>query len=214
MNLALRNKIGREEFDYQALMSALSGYASPRDRVTVLLNSGAIIRVKKGLYIFGEDYSLGPFSREVLANLIYGPSMISMEYALAYHGLIPERVEVLTSVSLGRSRNFDTPVGVFTYRQTRDISIGVELRGSEKSRFLIASPERALADTLKADRISCLRSIGEMREFLVDNKRISIESLSSLDYDLLFALADDLGSRKVKVCASLVRKLSQNTELI
>jgi len=208
MSLAIRNSIGREEFDYQALMSALSGYASPRDRVTALLNSGAVIRVKKGLYVFGKDYSRGPYSREVLANLIYGPSVISMEYALAYHGLIPERVELLTSVSLGRSRRFDTPVGVFTYRQTRNLSIGVELRGPEKSRFLIASPERALADSLKADRFSGLNSIRDIKEFLVDNKRISVQSLRSLDSDLLSTLADALGSRKVRVCASYVRQLN------
>ncbi len=209
MSLAIRNSIGREEFDYQALMSALSGYASPRDRVTALLNSGAVIRVKKGLYVFGKDYSLGPYSREVLANLIYGPSVISLDYALAYHGLIPERVEVLTSVSLGRSRQFETPVGVFTYRQTRNLSVGVDLMGPEKSRFLIASPERALADSLKADRVSGLRSIGEMKDFLVDNKRISVESLRSFDYDLLSALAHVLSSRKVRVCASYVRQLKR-----
>ena len=208
MSLAIRNSIGREEFDYQVLMSALSGYASPRDRVTALLNSGAVIRVKKGLYVFGKDYSLAPYSREVLANLVYGPSIISMEYALAYHGLIPERVEQLTSVSLGRSRRFETPVGVFSYRQTRNLSIGVELRGPERNRFLIASPERALADSLKADRKSGLRSIGEMKNYLIDNKRIPAESLSSLDSDLLTALADELGSRKVKVCASYVRQLN------
>jgi hypothetical protein len=45
MSVELRKRIGREEFDYQALMSALSNYASPRDRVTALLQSGTIIRV-------------------------------------------------------------------------------------------------------------------------------------------------------------------------
>lgn len=209
MSLAIRKYIGREEFDYQALMSALSDYASPRDKVTALLNSGAIIRVKKGLYVFGKNYSLGPYSREVLANLIYGPSVISMDYALAYHGLIPERVEVLTSVALGRARRFDTPVGMFVYRQTRNLSIGVELQGAEKSRFLMASPERALADSLKADRVSGLTSMGEMQEFLVENKRISVDVLTSLNCEILDALATALGSRKVKICAAYIRHLKK-----
>ncbi len=207
MSLAIRNSIGREEFDYQALMSTLSDYASPRDKVTALLRSGAVIRVKKGLYVFGKDYSLGPYSRELLANLIYGPSVISLEYALAFHGMIPERVDRITSVAHGRSRTFNTPVGMFSYKQTRNLSIGVELRGALKSRFLIASPERALADSLKADRVSGLNSIGEMKEFLVENKRISVESLCCLDSDLLLILADVLGSRKVKICASYVKQL-------
>lgn len=49
----------------------------------------------------------------MLANLIHGPSYISLEYALS-HGLIPERVSTVTSVALGRSRKFDTPVATFT----------------------------------------------------------------------------------------------------
>ena len=40
-----------------------------------------------------------PLSREVLANLIYGPSYISLEYGLQHYGLIPERVEIVTSVT-------------------------------------------------------------------------------------------------------------------
>ena len=60
MSVELRRQIGREEFDYQALLSALSGYASPRDRITTLLRSGVIVRVKKGLYVFGKDYRHEP----------------------------------------------------------------------------------------------------------------------------------------------------------
>ena len=80
------------EFDYLALMNALRDYRYPRDRVTKLLASGRIVRVKKGLYILGDELRGGPFSREILANLIYGPSYISLEYALSYHQMIPEWV--------------------------------------------------------------------------------------------------------------------------
>jgi hypothetical protein len=36
----------------------------------------------QGIYVFGERYRRSPFSREVLANMIYGPSYISLDYAL------------------------------------------------------------------------------------------------------------------------------------
>jgi len=113
----IRNQIQAEIFDYQTLMSVLSGLASPRDKITDLLKGDAIIRVKKGLYVFGEKYRRYPYSRELLANLIYGPSYISLDCALAFYGLIPEKVEALTSVTPGRSRRFFTPAGLFTYRQ-------------------------------------------------------------------------------------------------
>ncbi len=82
MNEPIRKMIPYEEFDYQTLLGALKGYARPRDRITALLRKGVIIRVKKGLYVFGEHERRRPYSREILANLIYGPSYISLEYAL------------------------------------------------------------------------------------------------------------------------------------
>ena len=74
--------------------------------------------MKKGLYVFGENNRQRPYSREILANLMYGPSYISLEYALQHYGLIPERVEALTSVTVGRSRNIMMPFAAhgFAYR--------------------------------------------------------------------------------------------------
>ena len=61
---------------------------------------------KKGLYIFGKSVALQPYSKEVLANLIYGPSAISLSYALSYYGLIPERVHIVTSITNNRIKTF------------------------------------------------------------------------------------------------------------
>jgi hypothetical protein len=66
---ALRGQIPQEEFDYQILMYSLRNLARPRDKISALLKSGSIIRVKKGLYIFGPALSRGPYSRELLSNL-------------------------------------------------------------------------------------------------------------------------------------------------
>jgi len=116
MDMSLRRRIGREEFDYAALMAALSGYANPHRKITTLLRDGVIVRVKKGLYVFGEEYRRRPYSRELLANLVYGPSFVSLDYALSLHGLIPERVSQVTSVTTRRGKQFSTPVGTFVYR--------------------------------------------------------------------------------------------------
>ena len=102
---SLRKIIPWEVFDYQALLAALHNYAHSRDKITDLIAKNIIIRVKKGLYIFGDSYRLKPYSREILANLIYGPSCISLEYALHNHGLIPERSVALTSVTTKRLKS-------------------------------------------------------------------------------------------------------------
>ncbi|MFH1008269.1 MAG: hypothetical protein V1800_12340, partial [Candidatus Latescibacterota bacterium] len=70
----LRSKITGEEFDYPALLDSLREYDCPRDKITSLLRQGAVVRVKKGVYVFGERYKRRPFSTEVLANMICGPS--------------------------------------------------------------------------------------------------------------------------------------------
>ena len=101
--------------DYSALMSHLQNYKAPDRKLTTLLRSSALIRVKKGLYVLGDEYRQMPVSRELLANLIFGPSYISQEYALQYYGLIPERVETITSMTNKRKKEFDTPFGRFTY---------------------------------------------------------------------------------------------------
>jgi predicted transcriptional regulator of viral defense system len=56
------------------------------------LRDGLIIPVKKGLYIAGPALNSGKPEPFLLANHILGPSYISLETALAYHGFIPERV--------------------------------------------------------------------------------------------------------------------------
>ena len=92
----LRQQIARDVFDYQQLVTCLSQFSKPRDKIRRLLASGEIVRIRKGLYAFGAPLQRAPISRELLANLIYGPSYISLDYALSYHGLIPERVETVT----------------------------------------------------------------------------------------------------------------------
>jgi hypothetical protein len=209
MRIDLRKRIERDEFDYQALISALSDYASPRDRITLLLRSEVIVRIKKGLYIFGSDYRKNPCCRELLANLIYGPSFVSLDYALGYYGLIPERAETVTSVTSGRARRFDTPAGLYTYHPSPCLSMGAELAGQADTRYLIALPERALADRIRADRQGAGRTQQEIERYLLENLRMDLNEIRSLNITLLEQLGEALRSRKVRLCAALVRNLGR-----
>ena len=102
------------ELDYQIVIDAFKNYAYPRKALSDALVRGDLVRVKKGLYV-QSGHGIPAYSREVLANMIYGPSYISFEYALAYYGLIPERVEEISSATLGKSKAFATPAGKFSY---------------------------------------------------------------------------------------------------
>ena len=206
----IQNQIQREEFDYQMLLDVLKDYGRPRDKISDLLRKGVIVRIKKGLYIFGEGYRKGPYSRELLANLIYGPSYISLDYALQYHALIPERVEALTSVTTGRSRRFETPVGLFTYRKIsvpafRFGMTRIELDG--QSAFLIAIAEKALADKLQAVRGTGIKTLRQMREYLADDLRIDESALRQLDPLHFEEIARRYRSRKIRLLAEHINRL-------
>ncbi|MDP4117468.1 MAG: hypothetical protein Q8903_15140, partial [Bacteroidota bacterium] len=82
----IRQKIEFEVFDYTQLMSLLRNYKKPKDAISLMIQKGEILRIRKGLYIFGDLWRRQVVSREVLANLIYGPSFISLEYALSFYG--------------------------------------------------------------------------------------------------------------------------------
>ena len=206
----IRKAIPQEEFDYQTLLDCLKNYARPRDKISDLLRKGSIIRIKKGLYIFGDEYRRRPFSREILGNLIYGPSYISLDYALQHYGLIPERVEAVTSVTTGRSRRFPTSVGLFTYRMipVEAFRIGMDqIEIGDGRAFLMATPAKALADKLYDVRGIAIQSQKEMSNYLETNLRIDLAALQELKPMELDAIALRYQSRKIRLLSDLVRRL-------
>lgn len=208
----MRDKIPQEEFDYQTLLVALRDYAHPRDKISDLLKKGIIIRVKKGLYVFGDGARRTPYSTEVLANLIYGPSYISLDYALQHYGLIPERVEGITSVTTGRSRRFSTPVGLFIYRMIplRAFQLGMDrIEIGDGRAFLMATPEKALADKIYEDRGTGLRTQKELDDYLERSLRIDPAALREMNPDLLEKIADRYRSHKVRALARMAKRLSR-----
>jgi predicted transcriptional regulator of viral defense system len=204
----LRQIVNREEIDYVTLKSLLQELARPRDKITSLLRSGYLVRVKKGLYVFGPDVCRGPICKEHLANLIYGPSYISFEYALSYHGLTPERVEQIGSVTSKRGKKFTTPLGVYSYTHLKPqaYSVGVsQITIDTQHNVLFASAEKALADVLAlSPNAPTLQSIDELEQFLFEDLRIERSAFYSLDSSLLAKIALSYRNSNVTFLARLL----------
>lgn len=203
----LRRRVDRDVFDYRQLMDGLGEYSKPRDKIGALLASGAIIRIKKGLYVFGDAWRRGPISRELLANLIYGPSCVSLEYALSHHGLIPEQVAAVTSVTTGKARRFETPFGLFTYRPVppAPYALGLTLAEAGRDRFLIATPEKALADFAWADRRFRPSGAEDCAAYLQDDLRIAPEGLAALNVRTFDEIARCYGTSRLVLLAAYLR---------
>ena len=171
----LRNSVLTEEFDYNFLRHVLNEYKNPRVKINDLLKKEKIIRVKKGLYVFGPELAREPYSKETLANLIYGPSYISLEYALSFYGLIPERVETVTSVTNKRNKFFKTPIGVFSYRYINPsiYAYGITLYEMDKYHsILMATKEKALSDMLYfTDKMT---EQVQLENYLIENLRLEL----------------------------------------
>lgn len=173
---------------YNIVAESLTDYNSPKDKVSRMQQQGQLIRLKKGLFVVAPGVSNKTLSMELIANHLYGPSYVSFESALAYYGLIPERVHLMRSVTLKRGRNFSTPLGEFEYLTMLApyYSIGIKqlVFGKEYS-FLIATPEKALADLIITTSGLRIQSAKAMREYLYEDLRLEFDEHENWDSDIL-----------------------------
>ena len=111
---------------------------------------GLIIKLKKGIYQLNDaDRKLNP-GIEFIANQLYGPSYVSLEFALQAYGLIPEAVFELTSVTTKKTMRIRNKRGNFTYQHIKPQAFrGFKQRkGPSGFTHFIAEPEKAVVDFL------------------------------------------------------------------
>jgi len=211
MDIQTRKAIPYEEADTATLRQALSHYSSPDDKIGDMVRNGELIRVRKGLYAVSSGYRQSPLSLEILANTLYGPSYLSLEYALSWYGMIPERVSELTSVCLGRSRKFSTEVGNFSYCSIKKAAYteGYDLTTIPDGRsYLMATREKALVDLVENRRNVPIRSRKEMRARLIEDLRMDEFALLELNVERAARYASCYGSAKTKLLVSFLMHLN------
>lgn len=167
----------------EVLDEVLSGYLRPNDKVSEWLREGALQPLRRGLYLAGPSLRTSPACLPLLANHLYGPSYVSLDFALAFHGLIPEGVAEVTSVTPKPSRRLTNSLGRFSYHHLPlpYYAISQQLgEGPDGLRFLIASPTKALCDRLVLSRQLPLLSRVAMRQWLLEDLRLDPDLLSQL----------------------------------
>ena len=195
--------IRHQPFDYQALKDLLSDYNYPRNKISRLIGQGEIIALKSGLYVLSELFGRSP-APELVANLLYGPSYVSLDYALARYGLIPEQVFAVTSVCTGRKKQFDTAIGSFSYQQVKAsyYSLAYLRQETDDASYLIATPEKALCDKLYlAGRLPDLKALEIL---LYEDLRIDESGLAELNIKLIHPLAKASGSQNLRLLMELL----------
>lgn len=181
---------GMVPFSHGTLLPLLKDYRRPNDKIAEWLRQGVLLSVKRGLYVRNEAGRTPCLP--LVANRLYGPSCVSLDYALGWHGLIPERTHELTSVCTGRGRIVHNVFGRFSYTRlpTQVYPYGiVQASVSAQETFLIASPAKALCDkVMLTPRLRVTSRIG-MRRYLLEDLRIDANDLSGLDLQVVRAYA-------------------------
>lgn len=169
---------------HHLMASLLKEYSQPNDKIHYLIKDGILQQIKRGLYIAGPRITSSKPDPFLLANHLLGPSYVSLESALSYHGLIPEKVFEITSVTIKAKRRFSTPLGVYSYTRLSLPYYSYGIRSVEVDRhhrFLIASPEKALFDKIITTAGIEFRSKTSTLSYLENDLRIDIGMLKTLD---------------------------------
>lgn len=131
--------------------STFSGYSENQEVLRIQVNKWQkkqyLIKLKKGLYVFSEKYRKTEINKEFIANFLVNPSYISLEYALNFYSLIPERVFTVTSITTKKTQSYNNSFGFFSYRSTKkELFSGYEFIKIQNYNILIALKEKALID--------------------------------------------------------------------
>lgn len=181
-------QLGVIPFNISVLRSLFSSYNFPNDKIQALENEGKLIRLKKGMYVVSPDVSGELLSSELIANHLYGPSYVSMESALRYYGLIPEKVFNVRSATTNRSRKFGNSIAAFQYVSVREdyYSIGINQKMVDnKYTFLLASPEKALCDLIVTTPHINFQSVKAVETFLEDDLRLDMPAFLAMDKGII-----------------------------
>ncbi len=176
------------------ILELLREYNRPNDKISELIKSGELISVKRGLYITGPNIDLPQPEPFLIANHLRGPSYVSIEAALSYWGMIPEKTYEISSVTIKTSKKYVTDAGRYTYQHLPLPYYSFGIRSVElttNQTALIASPEKALCDKIILTSKINLRSFKQTREFLLEDLRMDEEMLGDLDSEMINSWLED-----------------------
>lgn len=112
------------------------------------VKNGRVILLRQNHYCF-PDYQPNDTQLYFVANKLYQPSYISLELALNHYGVIPEAVQLITSLSTRKTQFFQTPLGNYSYQSISEkLFWGYQVINTGEQKSEIAYLEKAVLDYL------------------------------------------------------------------
>ena len=182
----------------------LTGSVNPDDirrQLSRWVRSGRLVQLRRGLYALAAPYQLGTIHPFLVANALLPGSYISLQSALAYHGLIPEHVVRTQSVSVRRPVEWQTPLGDFSFQHIAShLFFGYQqVNLADRRQAFVASPEKALLDLVH------LTPGGDAPAYLAE---LRLQNLEKINLERLKKLAERSGKPKWRRAAGTISRLA------
>jgi len=183
----------------------LAGDRDPADvrrQLSRWTESGKLIQLRRNIYVLALPWRRVEPHPFLVATALHSPSYVSLQSALAHHGMIPEGVPVTTSVTTGRPMEFDTSLGRYLYRHVRPevfFAYGrTPVFRNQEAR--VAEPEKALLDLVY------LTPRGDTMEHL---ESLRLENLEDIQEQRILGIAQRWDKKKIRRAAENVLLLRQ-----
>ena len=201
--------LGNVPISMEVLQSLYKDYRSPNMHIAMLEKKGMLIRLKRGLYAVSPEISDKELSVGLIANHLYGPSYVSLHWALRFYGLIPERIDTVTSITTRHTREFENTLGRFTFRGVSQeyFPIGIKIQEDAGLNYLLARPEKALCDMLLQEKHVPDQSISRLEIFFEEDMRIDLDDLRQMDASIIRQCME-VGNKK-QVLANLMKLIER-----
>lgn len=169
------------------------------------VKSGRLIQVKRGAYVLNEEHAFQPVDWNYVSTFVHRPSYISLHYALADYGLIPERVPNITLVTTKRPVTIELDKKRLIYQHIKkNLFWGYEIRGEKNFPVFFTEPEKALLDLFYF-------TPGKINESFFEGMRF--QNTEILNMDKLAKYAERFESPKILATAKkFVKYLEKETE--
>jgi len=174
-------------FSNEQLIDYYDDIINKYQKIRSEVKKNRIIKIRRGLYTTNIHAD-----RLCIANNLISDSYISFDYALYFYGLIPERVNVITSATHDKNRKniVLTETDKYIYK---DVSFNAFNEGltcikDEGNNIVrIASKEKALCDRLSL--VPQVRTIKEIKQLLFNDLRIDSDEFQKLNFNEMVRLA-------------------------
>ena len=176
--------------------------ANVRRQLSRWTAKGRLYQLRRGLYTLAPPYQKVKPHPFTVANALVRGSYVSLQAALAHYGLIPDVAQRTTSVTMGRPGQWNTPLGIYTFRHIKRAWFHGYRRlplGGGHAAF-VATPEKALLDLVY------LQPGSDDPAYLVE---LRLQATEQLDLAALARLAEASGSPKLQRAADVVAGLAQ-----